>query len=70
MKDSKLTFTSKYANGINTEATLGLAVDVEYDDEIVDFDVTITGKMNKVNENVTVKIPAAKDVVTMEEITG
>ena len=68
LKDTKLTFTSKYANGINTEATVGLALDMEYDDEIVDLDVTITSKMNKVNENVTVKIPAEKDIITMEEI--
>ena len=68
--NTKLTFTSKYADGINTEATLGLNLDMEYDDEIIDLDMTITGKMNKVNENVTVKIPSEKDVIVMEEIAG
>lgn len=68
LKNSKITFTNKYADGINTEATLGIAFDMEYDDEIVDLDMTITGKMDKVNESVIVKIPAGKDVVLMNEI--
>ena len=70
LKNSKITFTNKYADGINTEATLGIAFDMVYDDEIIDLDMTITGKMNKVNENVTLKIPAAKDVIAMEDIAG
>lgn len=68
LKNTKLVFTSKYANGLNTEATLNLDVEMEYDDEIVDLDMTITGKINKVNENVTVKLPAEKDVILMNEI--
>ncbi len=69
LKDTKLTFTAKYEGGINTEATFKLAFDMDYDDEVIDLDLTMIGKMNKINENVLVKIPAEKDVILINEIT-
>ena len=69
-KDTKLTCTTKYEKGVNTEATVNLAFDMDYDDEIIDLDVTMTAKMNKINENINVKIPAGKDVVSVDEVNN
>ena len=68
LSNTKLTVTSKYANGIGTEATFKFTTKIKMDYETVEIELDTKAVANKVNEKVTVKIPAEKDVVLMDEI--
>ena len=66
--NTKLIVTSKYAEGVATEATFKFTTKIKMDYETVEIAVDTKAVANKINENVTVKIPAEKDVVLIDEI--
>ena len=68
LSNTKLTFTSKYANGVSTEATFKFTTKIKIDYETLDISVDTKAVANKINEKVTIKIPAEKDVVSIDEI--
>ena len=68
LSNTKLTVTSKYANGVGTEATFKFTTKIKMDYETVEIGVDTKAIANKINENISIKIPAEKDVVTMDEI--
>lgn len=68
LSNTKLTITSKYANGVGTEATFKFTTKIKMDYETVEIAVDTKAVTDKINQNVTVKIPAEKDIVTMDEI--
>lgn len=67
-ENTKLTFTAKYANGVNTEATFGITSKINMDYETVELDVDVKAVTNNVNGNVKVEMPAEKDVMSIDEM--
>lgn len=64
LKNTKLKFTSKYENGINTEATINLTGKVDMGDETIEFNADLKSVIKKVNQNLTVELP--KDTVELK----
>ncbi len=64
LKNTKLKFTSKYENGVNTEATINLTGKVDMGDETIDFNADVKSVIKKINQNITVELP--KDTVELK----
>ena len=67
-QNTKLTFTAKYANGVNTEATFGITSKINMDYETIELDVDVNAVAKNINGNVKVEIPAEKDVMSIDEM--
>lgn len=67
-KDTKLTFTAKYADRVNTEATLAITSKINMDYETVELDIDVKAVTKNINGNVKVDIPADKDVMSINEM--
>lgn len=67
-KDTKLTFTAKYADKVNTEATFAITSRINMDYETVELDIDVKAVTNNINGNVKIDIPAEKDVISIDEM--
>ena len=63
MKSGKIEFSSKYENGINTSSSFEIAAAVTVEAETIDISFTGNSKVSKVNQKISIKVPAEKDVV-------
>lgn len=63
VKSGKIEFSSKYENGINTSSSFEIAAAVTVEAETIDISFTGNSKVSKINQKISIKVPAEKDVV-------
>ena len=62
-KSGKITFSSKYENGVNVSSTFKIAAVVTLESETLDLSFEGTSKTSKINQKISINLPAEKDVV-------
>ncbi len=62
-KSGEITFSSKYENGVNVSSAFKIAAVVTIESETLDLSFEGTSKTSKINQKISINLPAEKDVV-------